>query len=280
VAGAGNSTAAGYKRIDQILKMPDIVSGSATLAPVTGTVTRIDKGVGGGFNVFVGTAKAYVSSGLALSVKVGDEVKAGDALSEGVAKPQDLVRLKGMQPAQQYMVDALHSAYKAQGVVIQKRVFETIVRSLGNTTQVLNNPKDSGHLPGDIAPYTVIQAYNRNLTGTVPVDEAEGYALAAAQGGFDEGHVVAASDLRTLRSRGVTDVKVTKEAIKHAPFLKGITTLPILKRNWMASLGYRNLAKALTEGASQGWTTDLAGEHPVPALAHGASFGKGKEGKY
>ena len=280
VAGAGNSTAQGYKRIDQILKMPDIVSGAATLAPVTGKITRIDKGVGGGFNVFVGTAKAYVSSGLALSVKVGDAVKAGDALSEGVAKPQDLVKLKGMQPAQQYMVDQLQSAYKAQGVGIQKRVFETIVRSLGNTTQVLNNPKDSGHLPGDIAPYTVVQAYNRNLTGAVPIDEAEGYELAGAQGGFEAGHVVAASDIRTLRARGVAEVQIKKEAIKHAPFLKGITTLPLLKRNWMSALGYRQLSKALTEGASQGWKTDTSAEHPVPALAAGANFGKGKEGKY
>ena len=91
---------------------------------------------------------------------------------------------------------------------------------------------------------------------------------------------MAASDIRTLRARGVAEVQIKKEAIKHAPFLKGITTLPLLKRNWMSALGYRQLSKALTEGASQGWKTDTSAEHPVPALAAGANFGKGKEGKY
>jgi hypothetical protein len=280
VAGAKGSSQGGYQRIDQLLKLPKIVVGAAALAPKAGTVKKIEKGLAGGFNVTVGETVNHVESGLALKIKVGDHVAAGDALSDGVLKPQDLVRFKGMQPAQQYIVDELHKAYHAEGVPIAKRIFETVVRSLGNTTTVLNNSKDSGHLPGDTAPYTVVQDFNRNLITGVPLDEADGMTLAEGVGGLRTGHVLTPDDLKLLRVKGVVQVKISRDPIVHAPFLKGITTLPLLKKDWMSALGYRYLAKSLTEGASQGWKTDVAAEHPIPALAHAASFGQGKGGKY
>lgn len=56
--------------------------------------------------------------------------------------------------------------------------------------------------------------------------------------------------------------------------------VPLLKKNFMAALGYRHIEKNLVEGASQGWKSDTSDYHPVPAYAQGISFGKGKEGKY
>jgi DNA-directed RNA polymerase beta subunit/DNA-directed RNA polymerase beta' subunit len=279
VAGTG-SNAGGYARINQLLQLPKIVSGAATLAPHDGTVTKIEAGLAGGFNVYVGRDQAYVSAGLPLKVKVGSTVQAGDALSEGVIKPQDLVKHKGMQPAQEYIVDALQSTYKAQGVTIQKRVFETIVRSLGNTTRVVNNPKNSEHLPGDVMAYTVAQSHNRNLMTAVPVDECVGYRLLEEGTGLKVGKELTRDDMVLLKSKGYKEVKIEKDAIQHTPFLKGMSALPLLKKDWMGALGYRYLAKSLTEGASQRWETDLSGHHPIPALAHGSTFGKGKEGKY
>ena len=79
---------------------------------------------------------------------------------------------------------------------------------------------------------------------------------------------------------GHTEVEIDKEPLQHAPLLKSVHALPLLKRNWMSALGYRNLAKALTEGASQGWDTDTHDYHPIPAFAQGTTFGKGKDGKY
>jgi DNA-directed RNA polymerase beta subunit len=279
VAGTGHNVG-GYQRIDQLLKLPKILVGSAALAPRSGTVTSITKGIGGGSVIKVGGEEAYAEKGLALKVKVGDSVSAGDAISEGLIKPQDLVKYKGMQTAQQYIADELHSAYHGQGVPIQKRIFETVVRSLGNTTMVLNNPKGSGHVPGDVAPYTAIQAYNRSLKGAVPVDQAVGHKLLEDAGGFKAGHELEEKDITILKAKGIQEVKVEREAIVHAPFLKSVTQQPLMKKDWMGVLGYRYLSKALQEGASQGWSTDLHGTHPIPALAHGAEFGKGKEGGY
>lgn len=279
VAGTG-ADVGGYQRIDQLLKLPKTVHGAAALATKSGQITKIEPGLAGGFNVFIGTEKVFVTQGRKLYVKVGSKVQAGDPLSDGVIKPQELVKYKGMQAAQQYIVDELHSAYKNQGVGIQKRVFETIVRSLGNTTRVVNNSKDSDYLPGDIVPYTVANHYNQNLIQKVPVEESTGMTLAEEVPGLQAGKVLADKDITVLKSRGIKEITVKKDAIKHVPLLKGISTLPLLRKDWMSSLGYRYLAKSLTEGAAQRWSTDIGDYHPVPALAHGATFGQGKDGKY
>lgn len=279
VAGTG-ADVGGYQRIDQLLKLPKTVHGAAALATKSGQITKIEPGLAGGFNVFIGTEKVFVTQGRKLYVKVGSKVQAGDPLSDGVIKPQELVKYKGMQAAQQYIVDELHSAYKNQGVGIQKRVFETIVRSLGNTTRVVNNSKDSDYLPGDIIPYTVANHYNQNLIQKVPVEESTGMTLAEEIPGLQAGKVLADKDITVLKSRGIKEITVKKDAIKHVPLLKGISTLPLLRKDWMSSLGYRYLAKSLTEGAAQRWSTDIGDYHPVPALAHGATFGQGKDGKY
>jgi hypothetical protein len=87
-------------------------------------------------------------------------------------------------------------------------------------------------------------------------------------------------EVHALEGNGIHTVKIQKEALGHKPFVKSIQTLPLMKQDWMAALAYRNLSKVLTEGAAQGWQTDVEGYHPIPALAHGITFGKGKEGKY
>lgn len=279
VSGTGAS-ASGYKRIDQLLKLPKVVAGAATLAPTAGVVTKIDKGLAGGFDVTVADKKVHVSQGRTLNVKVGDKMEAGDSLSDGSIKPQDLVKHKGMQPAQEYIVNELHKAYKDQGVNLHRKVFETVVRSLGNTTQVLNNPKGSSFLPGDIASYTVVNHYNENLEQEVPIDEAVGLITAKQYGPIAKGSELTQAQVRALKVAGYKTISTKKESIKHAPMLKSVTTLPLMRRNWMSALGYRNLARALTEGSGQGWSTDSEDYHPIPAFAHGATFGKGKDGKY
>lgn len=270
----------GFARINQLMHLPKIVVGAAALAPVDGKVTKIVPGVAGGFNITVGTQTVHAEQGLKLKVVVGQSVLAGDPLSEGTIKPQDLVKLKGMRAAQSYLSTELQKAYQDQGQKIHAKVFETVVRSLGNTTKIMSHPRDTAYLQGDIVPYTTIEHHNKNLVSVMPVNEAFGHALVDSVGTLKPGHILEEKDILSLKSKGIKEIKVSKEPILHAPLLKGMSTLPLLKRNWMANLGYRYLAKALKEGAGQGWTTDLSDYHPIPAFAHGETFGKGSEGKY
>jgi DNA-directed RNA polymerase subunit beta' len=278
-AGTG-ADVGGYQRINQLLQLPKIVTGAAPLSPSAGVIKKITKGVAGGYDVTINDGIVHVPQGRNLKVKLKQRVNAGDPLSDGFIKPQDLVKYKGMPAAQDYIASELKKAYQNQNVGIHRKIFETVVRSLGNTTQVLNNPKDSDYLPGDVIPYTVAAHHNQNLALQKAVDEAEGYKLAVGLAGLKVGHELTANDIKGLRANGVSTVSVSRDAVKHAPFLKGLSTLPLLRRDWMAALGYRNLAKNLIEGAGQGWKTDLSDYHPIPAFAHGATFGQGQEGRY
>lgn len=62
----------------------------------------------------------------------------------------------------------------------------------------------------------------------------------------------------------------------HKPVLRGVKTIPLdVQEDWMARLNHEHLKSTLVEAAQQGWQTSLHGMNPIPALMHGAEFGKG-----
>lgn len=276
VAG-GPSVAGGFERVRQLLHMPEYVAGEAALATHPGKVTAIKPTTAGGHEIIVGDKVHTVRPGLPLKVKVGDYVAAGDTLSQGVIKPQDLVKYKGMAKAQDYVVDELQKTYHEQGVPIQRKMLETVVRSFGNLTRVLNAPKHLDVQPGQLIPFTVAEHYNEKRQTSVPVMEAQGYRLQKPTGPLPANHELQDKDLAHLRTLGYNQVDVLKDPLQHAPILKGLERLPMEKKNWMAQLGYRYIKDTLTEGAAQAWKSSVEGNHPIPAFAYGASFGKKKE---
>jgi hypothetical protein len=63
------------------------------------------------------------------------------------------------------------------------------------------------------------------------------------------------------------------ETISHTPTLRAMTLVPLSgTEDWMARLNYQRLKETYTEGAAQGWKSNIH-EHPIPGLAHGAEFG-------
>jgi hypothetical protein len=87
-------------------------------------------------------------------------------------------------------------------------------------------------------------------------------------------------DIDYLKKAGKRTIKVRRQPVKHEPTLRGINTLPLLKRDWLAHMGYNHIKDAVTVGGSEGWKSNIHGYHPIPAFAHAAEFGLGEEGKY
>ena len=284
-AGTGVN-ASGIARIDQLLKMPKTVAGAAKLSPFSGKVVATRPGVGGGNEVDVLDAatgqKTTIKTpqGRRLLVRAGSSLRRGDALNEGPIKPQELVTHKGMLPTQQYMVNELQKEYRNQGPNISAKTFETLVRSITDTTVVSNNPRQASYIPGDVGSYNAIRLYNKNLVADTPIEDAGDERLAEDIGKYKAGYVLKDRDVQLLKTMGYKTVKTVKDRIEHEPVLRNITTLPVLKNDWMAALGYRNLKKVITEGAAKGQSTDLHGYNPLPAYARGTEFGYGKDGKY
>jgi DNA-directed RNA polymerase subunit beta' len=161
VAGAGAGVAAiaqGYERLAQVLELPDIVKGKATLASRDGKVTDIEINPAGGYFVFVDGDRHFVPQGRVLKVKKGQSISKGDYLSDGVAKPQELMELKGVEHTREYMADELQKAYSKP---IKRNFFEAVVKEITNVTRV-DDPGDSNDFEvGDYAPLNIIEAKNR-----------------------------------------------------------------------------------------------------------------------
>lgn len=161
VAGTGKK--GGYARVNELLAMPKKMKvGKSVLATVKGKVEKIEPSGLGGFNVFINGKKHITSPNQKILVKVGDEVKPGDQLNSGAIAPQELLEYKGMEEVQNYLTNELQEAYKTEGINIDRKTFETIVRSVADRTYVINNAKGNPWLPGESIPYSVAMEYNKN----------------------------------------------------------------------------------------------------------------------
>jgi DNA-directed RNA polymerase subunit beta' len=275
---AGAATVSGFNRVNQLVNQPAHLAREATMATNEGKVSKITKAPAGGHVIEVGDKRYTTHPDLKLNVRVGDRVKVGDNMTEGVTKPQNLARYKGLDAAQNYIVDELQNTYAGQGVNMHRRVFETVVRSVANNTQVLHAPKHMNVLPGDVMPYTTAKHYNEQRAKKVHVEDSAGYHLQNNVGKLPALHEIQDKDIPYLKAAGFrNEIDVLKDPLLHKPMIKAITEIPFTKKNWMAQLGYRKIKNTLTEGAAQNWSSDVADNHPIPAFAHGASFGKKKE---
>lgn len=277
VAGAQQLT--GYEKIDKLIRMPKVIVGKATLATKPGKVTTIEDAPAGGKNIFIGEDKHFVSPGNTLKVKKGTVVQRGDPLSDGLIQPRELVQLKGMIHAQQYLTDELTDAYQKTGVPLKKKNVETVVRSLADTTRVLDGG-DSSFVFGDVMPYTTAEAFNLSAQGKADLEKALGKPLFKDHGPVKKGTTVNKKVAKILQGLGYNEVSIGPDPIVHEPFLDGVKQLPMLNKDWMAQMGYGHLVRGIKEGAGEAWSSDIHGFSPVPAFAYGAEFGKGKGGKY
>lgn len=274
---SGGSNASGYDRVNQLLSMPKYLPGEAAMSPVHGTISKITKAPAGGHIIHIGNEEVTSRPGHALKVKVGDKVASGDLLTEGTVKPQNLAQHKGMAAAQDYIVDELQKTYAQQGVQMDRKVFETVVRSLANQTEVIGAPHHSDFLPGDLLPFTVAQHYNETRKVTVNTEDSSGYHLNSSVGRLPAQHEITDKDIPYLKQMGYNKIEVVKDPLVHKPVLKSIRELPFLRKDWLAQMGYQKIKNTLSQGAAQQWKSNVEGNNPVPAFAYGATFGRKKE---
>lgn len=238
-ASGGSKVVGSFDRLKQLIKMPDTLPGKATLAAVSGRVDSISKSPIGGSDIVIAGRKHHVKHGLEISVKKGQNIKRGDALSAGPVKLQELLEYKGMPNVRKYMTNEIHDLYK-DSTGLRRSVIEHIVKAITALTKI-DDPGKTGYIPGDIASFNKVVAANRDMD--------------------------------------------KKDRARHSPIIKGIMTMPSAitshkDADWMGMLGFKYLKKTIREGASQGWSSDIHGYHPVPGLAYASEFGKGEDGRY
>lgn len=160
VATADKGVSNAFDRTMQILRMPENIKGKAVLAEIPGVVQNIRKSGYGGNIITVNGKEHNAPKGLDLVVKQGDIVKKGDALTKGIIKPQELLKLKGLDALQDQMTEDLHSTFANAGVKLHKRTYEVTVKALTEQVRVLDPGDNQEFVPGDFTMLAKVKAWN------------------------------------------------------------------------------------------------------------------------
>ena len=103
-----------------------------------------------------------IPSTLRLIIKSDEKVEAGQALTEGSLNPHTILRIKGREDCQLYLLSEIQNVYRAQGQNINDKHFEVIIRKMMSKVQIVR-PGDSGFLPNDMVDRMEIRALNEKL---------------------------------------------------------------------------------------------------------------------
>lgn len=263
----------------QIIETPRQFVNKATLAARDGKVSAISKAPQGGHYVNVDKTQHYVIPDLRVTVKKGDTVEAGDKLSEGIPKPDEVVHHKGISAGRLYMVNTLKKLYQGQGKDLDQRHFELLAKSGLNHVRILEDP--SRHfIKGDTVGYNALRADLSKRVRQVSIDDALGETLGKEYTPFSVGMRVTSRMAQDLKRQGIKQVFIAPRAPSVEFVMKSATNVPKLHPDWMARLAHQGLKNTILHAAHTGQKADLHGTHPVPAYAHGVEFGQGESGRY
>lgn len=280
-ARAGDSPAAeGIKGVRQLLEIPQSFLHKATLAEHDGKVARVEDAPQGGKYVWVDDTRHYVPPDLRVTVATGNAVEAGDSLSTGVPKPDEIVRHKGLGAGRKYLVDTMYDVYKRSGTDIDKRHLETLARSVMNHVHISDPGEDTGFMKGDVVNYNRYAAAAAASSKRVPLKDAVGEQLGRAVLHFTAGTRITPSVRDELSKRNIKEVDVAEAAPIVEPFMRTASRTPLLQGDWLARLAHRYLKESLLAGAHRGDVSDTHGYSPVPGYAAGTEFGEGEDGRY
>lgn len=111
----------------------------------------------------VGEAREYlVSPGIHITVHEGDYVKAGESLTEGPIDPQDLLKVRGIKELAKYLLNEIQEVYRLQGVNINDKHVEVIVRQMMKKVQI-TDPGDTHFIVGELVEKYIFEEENEGI---------------------------------------------------------------------------------------------------------------------
>ena len=156
----------GLPRVEELFEARK-PKGHAIISEIGGTVTVGESEENKGVPIVTvtneETSEQYkLPFGKRAIVKDGDVIEPGTKLMEGSINPHDILRVKGVQATQQYIVSEVQSVYRSQGVEINDKHIEIIVRQMLRKIKV-EDPRDSNWLPGETVDMVAYRQENQRL---------------------------------------------------------------------------------------------------------------------
>ncbi|MFN5251740.1 MAG: DNA-directed RNA polymerase subunit beta' [Bacteroidia bacterium] len=203
----------------------------------------------------------------------GDYVRAGQPLSDGAITPQDILRIEGPASVQRYILNGIQEVYRLQGVKINDKHIESIVRQMMQKMEVLD-PGDTRFLESETVDRWDLQAENDWIWDKKFVtDKGDSESMHAGQ-------IVSLKDLRQENSALRRQDKKLVEfrdavAATAQPVLMGITKASLGTRSFMSAASFQETTKVLNEAAIAGKVDELSGLKENVIVGHLIPAGTG-----
>ncbi len=203
-------------------------------------------------------------------VQDGDFIKAGASLSDGQVAPGDILAIKGPFAVQEYVVNEIQEVYRLQGVKINDKHIEVIVRQMMKKVEIVD-PGDTRFLEEDLEDRFDFNEENDWIFDKKVITEAgESTKLKAGQ-------IVSLREIREENSvlrrndKKLVEYRDANPATSH-PVLLGITKASLGTQSWISAASFQETTKVLSSAAIQGKSDDMLGlkenvitGHPIPA---------------
>ena len=272
-AGNAGDITGGLPRVTELFEARN-PSNPAIVSEIDGEV-RFGKVKRGNREITVtsklGEVKKYlVPLSKQILVQENDYVRAGTPLCDGAITPVDILNIMGPTAVQEYIVNEVQDVYRMQGVKINDKHFEVIVRQMMRKVNILD-PGDTNFLESQIVDKRDFMDENDRIWGKkVVVDAGDSEnvqpgMIITARKLRDENSALKRRDLRTITVRDA--MPATSEQI-----LQGITRAALQTSSFMSAASFQETTKVLNEAAINGKTDTLEGMkenvicgHLVPA---------------
>ncbi|MEJ5265139.1 MAG: DNA-directed RNA polymerase subunit beta' [Bacteroidales bacterium] len=275
VGKAGDITG-GLPRVTELFEARN-PSNPAIVAEIDGEVT-FGKVKRGNREIIItsrsGEVKKYlVPLSKQILVQENDYVKAGTPLSDGAITPTDILTIKGPTAVQEYIVNEIQEVYRLQGVKINDKHFEVIVRQMMRKVEIVD-PGDTKFLEKQLVDKWEFMEENDWIYGKkVVVDPGDSTTLKAGQiitarKLRDENSLLKRKDLRLVEARDA--IPATSSQV-----LQGITRAALQTQSWISAASFQETTKVLNEAAIYGKVDYLEGLKENVIVGHQIPAGTG-----
>ena len=221
-----------------------------------------------------GEVKKYlINLSKQILVQENDFVKAGMPLSDGAITPSDILAIQGPTAVQEYLVNEIQEVYRLQGVKINDKHFEVIVRQMMRKVEI-QDPGDTHFLEKNLVHSIDFIEENDNIYGKKVVTDR------GDSDRFKEGQIISARDLRDENSLLKRQDKALVQArdaqpATATPELQGITRASLQTKSFISAASFQETTKVLNEAAVSGKVDTLEGLKENVIVGHKIPAGTG-----
>lgn len=217
--------------------------------------------------------KTYsVPYGKHILVQEGDEIPAGEKISDGPIDPHDILKIKGTNAVQEYLVNEIQDVYRLQGVKINDKHIEVIVRQMLQKLQIIN-AGDTNFIEEDLVDRNKLIEENERIKQMV-------YVIDPGQSKLKAGQLVTKSKAREINSdltrKNKKPMKIRDaEPATFDNILLGITHAALSTESFISAASFQETTKVLTNAATEARVDNLNGLKENVVMGHLIPAGTG-----